>query len=279
MRVVVACERACVSLGRASARGRAFRAAAGLALAWGSLAFACAGASALPQRGHVLGFSFGAKGSGEGQLSGPDGVAVADDTGSLYVSDRKNQRVEIFKPKLAGGALAGEEYVGQAEVPGPSAIAVDESGLETDPSAGDVYVVGGSGHKVIYKLSAEGTLLGEISRFVAEGEKRHLEAIQGLAVDSSGQLLAYQEDGAIATFSDAVANEYVSELQTALSKGSPGFALDTRGDFYAGSEGAGNEPVIAKLEAERASARRGTAARRQHGGRGQPLGSACEPCR
>jgi DNA-binding beta-propeller fold protein YncE len=41
--------------------------------------------------------SFGAPGSGEGQLDGPSGVAVAGD-GTVYVVDSQNSRIQAFAP-------------------------------------------------------------------------------------------------------------------------------------------------------------------------------------
>lgn len=231
---------------RASA---AWRVSAGLAAFIGMLLLVTSPAWALPQRGHVFSFAVGSKGSGEAEFSDPVGVAVSDGTGLVYVADRKNRRVEIFKPAInEDGTLTGEAFAGQTEVTGPSAIAVDNSGLGIDSSAGDVYVVGGSARKVIYKLSAEGALLGEISRFEEGGAKQKLEPIDGLAVNAEGELLVYQEDGVLDSFNDAAENQHVSRLQTALSKGEPGFAVDSTGALYVGTEGEGKVPVIAKLE-------------------------------
>ena len=127
------------------------------ALVAGSLLW-CAPALALSQRGHVFSFSYGSKGKGEGQFSDPSGVAVNDATGDVYVADRKNKRVVQLEPVLNGqGELAGEKWVRSFEVPSPSSVAVDDSTEASDPSRGDVYVVG-DGAKAVYKFSAEGAL-------------------------------------------------------------------------------------------------------------------------
>src|ERR1700736_6087830 len=60
-------------------------------------------ALAIGQRGHVLGFSFGAAGKGAGQFLSPSGVAVNDSTGHIYVADQFNNRVEVFEPELENG--------------------------------------------------------------------------------------------------------------------------------------------------------------------------------
>ncbi len=219
-------------------------------------------ALAIPQRGHVLSFAFGSKGKGTGQFSAPGGVAVNDLTGALYVADRKNKRVQEFMPVFnKAGMLVEEEYVREWEVASPQSVAVDNSTEGADPSQGDVYVVHGG--KTIEKFSSEGAQIGEpLKKFAPKsGAAQKFEAIEGVAVDSTGSLFVYQEDGKIYRFSDAVANEAESSLQAELAqKGKPGFAVDPAGNFYVGVQSEGQEalerekeegrtelPVVAKL--------------------------------
>ena len=69
-------------------------------------------ALALSARGHVLGFSFGGKGSEDGQLLEPVAVAVRDSTGEVFVADHGNDRVDEFKAQVNdAGKLVGEEFV------------------------------------------------------------------------------------------------------------------------------------------------------------------------
>ena len=41
---------------------------------------------------------FGVAGAGDGQLNGPEGVGVDKDTGTVYVADTGNTRIQVFKP-------------------------------------------------------------------------------------------------------------------------------------------------------------------------------------
>ncbi|MGH2865800.1 MAG: hypothetical protein ACRDJX_11210, partial [Solirubrobacteraceae bacterium] len=221
----------------------------------GSLAFGCVPAPAaaergpISQRGHVYSFAFGAKGKGDGEFSDPSGVAVNDATGEVYVADVKNKRVQEFEPVVSeAGALVGEDYAGQFALASDGVVAVDDSTEAGDPSRGDVYVVGKAAN-VLYKFSSEGAPIGTLKKFGVAGVKERFEAIEGVAVDADGSVFVYQEDGAIYTFNDSVANTAEASLQTGLGrKGEPGFALDSEGDFYAGVEGEGGFPVVAKLE-------------------------------
>ena len=106
--------------------------------------------------------SFGSEGEGEGQFKEPQGVAVNEATGNVYVVDRGNGRVEEFSStglvigEIRGGASPTGRFVG------PTGIAVDNSGSPLDPSAGDVYVVD-QGHDVIDKFSAGGGYEGQLT--------------------------------------------------------------------------------------------------------------------
>src|ERR1700685_4156232 len=56
--------------------------------------------SAFAREGYEPGspVSFGAPGPGAGQLEGPEGVAVNDTTGDVYVADTGNDRIDEFEP-------------------------------------------------------------------------------------------------------------------------------------------------------------------------------------
>ena len=225
----------------------------------------CAPALALSQRGHVFSFSYGSKGSGEGGFSDPAGVAVNDATGDVYVADRKNKRVVQLEPVLNGqGELVGEKWVRSFEVPTPSSVTVDNSTEASDPSRGDVYVVG-DGAKAVYKFSAEGALIGSVVRFETREEREEtekeekkekkrqeketkLEGVEGVAVDAGGSLFVYVE-GAVDTFNDAVVNEGEARMTTGLGgQAEPGLALDSEDDLFVGVLGEGEFPVVSKLE-------------------------------
>ena len=213
----------------------------------------------------MFGFSYGSKGAGEGQFSDPTGIAVNDSTGDVYVADRKNKRVVQLEPVLNGqGELTGEKWVRSFEVPTPSSVAVDDSTEASDPSRGDVYVVG-DGAKAVYKFSAEGVLIARIARFETRVEREEteaeekkekkqqeketkLEGVEGVAVDAGGSLFVYVE-GAVDTFNDAEVNEGEARMATGLGgQAEPGLALDSEDDLFVGVLGAGGFPVVSKLE-------------------------------
>ncbi|TMK97921.1 MAG: hypothetical protein E6G34_09555 [Actinobacteria bacterium] len=168
-------------------------------------------ALALSQRGHSFGFSFGEKGEGLDQFSGPAGVAINESSGDVYVVDAGNQRVEVFhangEPVAAWGwgvADAKEEFeeckaackpgiagTGEGQFRYPEklkghqraaiAIAVDNSTNGADPSKGDVYVVSDvkSEQNVIEKFSPSGERLGRLPFGT-------LKTVGGLSVDANG---------------------------------------------------------------------------------------------
>jgi hypothetical protein len=212
------------------------------------------GRPALAARGHLFEGSFGKAGSGAGDLSDPSGVAVSEATGDVYVVDKGNDRVEYFTSTgayvgefngsglllgegRAAGSGFGETPTGQFEE--PEGIAVDNSCSlhktlieetacrESDPSAGDVYVVD-AGHGVVDKFSSTGAYVGQLT----------FGQLRGVAVNSTGELWVYSKEE-VSNFSDAAANEFIASRRTFLGgvypeKFSPnhGLAVDSKDNLY-----------------------------------------------
>jgi hypothetical protein len=193
-------------------------------------------ALALGQRGHLFSFRFGS-------FSDPAGIAVNDTSGDVYVSDDKRKRVDEFEPVTSGGELVGETESKLWEVDtiaSPEAVAVDNSGEGTDPSAGDIYVV--SNEKTIYKLNLEGKQIEVLKTPGGEASAKKFASIKGVAVNRAGDLFVYQEDGKIYKFSNALANIEIGEVLAppeaeGFRAGKPGFAVDSEENFYIGDEG------------------------------------------
>ncbi|HEY2141526.1 MAG TPA: hypothetical protein VGG98_05645 [Solirubrobacteraceae bacterium] len=206
-------------------------------------------APALAVRGHVFSSSFGSPGSGNGQLSAPSALAVNESSGSVYLLDTGNNRVEYFS---ATGSYEGQfdgsgsnVLVEAAAAPTgkfsqPTSIAVDND--PGSPSFGDVYV-GDAGHAAIDKFSATGEYIGQITETPAGG----FGEIEGLAVDASGTLWLWQgsEERAINSFTSALANEFIASHPVHLARGPrPGLAVDSNANLYVAIGG----PQIAKLD-------------------------------
>ena len=144
----------------------------------------------------------GSPGSGDGQLEGPEDVALNVSSGDLYVADTGNSRVVEFDANgdfvaawgwgVGGGAdfevctigcQAGLEGSGRGEFEAPAFIEVDNS---TGPSEGDVYV-GDTGRGDVQKFDPSGALLeswGERGSIDFNGDG----PIEGITVDNSGSL-------------------------------------------------------------------------------------------
>jgi NHL repeat len=157
--------------------------------------------------------SFGEPGPGAGQLEGPEGVAVNDTTGDVYVADVGNARIDEFEADgkfvrawgwgvTTGAAafqictttcqkgLTGSE---PGEFTTGAFIAVDNT---TGLSKGDVYV-GDPGDNIVTKFTATGALVepwgtkGQLKEAVAGTP--FVEA-SGVAVDTSGNLWVTDEE-------------------------------------------------------------------------------------
>ncbi len=181
----------------------------------------CASSALAEQRGHVT----TPRTFGSGLLKEPDGVAVNEATGMVYVADSGNNRVAMFNGStgafegqingsgtLTNKGVAEEKPAGGGTDPDeeptgafsdPTQIAVDNSceqqhpkleGAECekfDPSNGDVYVIDG-GHKVVDKYTAAGKYVGQITRKTLEisEETEKLLSLPGVAVEANGDVLA-----------------------------------------------------------------------------------------
>jgi hypothetical protein len=261
-------------------------------LTCGSLLVHSSPASALVQRGHVFGGSFGERFDGEDRLAKPSGVAVdeasgGEAAGDVYVLDSANNRVVRFGPapehklieawgygvadgedayeRCAGGCRPGIAGFKKGQLDDPVAIAVDNA--NGSPSRGDVYVVANRTWKkaVIDKFSPSGVLLG---RLVSKREeKEEVEGmIDGVAVDPSGTVWVEREDEeeefALQRFDDQTPNrplEEVSELEIENLEGPrparPGFAVNAEGDVYTTYEPNGKDSEELEEEAEEISER------------------------
>ena len=246
-------------------------AAAALALCLPAL-IACKPAIAFSQRGHSFAFSFPSAGSSEEELKQPSAVTVDQRTGEVFVADYGHNRVDVFEPVLNGqGALTGEHLARTIPVLAPTAVAVDDTTEGSDPSRGDIYVVGSSKHELkeeepnkrVFKFSPTGEEILLIRKFkepVEKGEEpeeaEELEEVQGLAVNAAGDLYVYGS-GAVDVYTSAAKNKSLLSIAAPLTA-TRGLALDSAGDMYVGHESENPEDagpegpalVIAKLEAE-----------------------------
>jgi DNA-binding beta-propeller fold protein YncE len=241
-------------------------------------------ASALAARGRVFDSSFGKPGTGEGELSHPQGAAVDEVSGDVYVLDTGNNRVERFS---SAGAYLGQfdgsgnfEVEGKSETgtaapsgafSGPEAITVDNACeqhkprlteattptcAEFDPSAGDVYVLD-SGNAVIDKFSARGEYISQLTEASTEASLNvPLREISSLAVDADGKLWVSYAGSAgffgrnIADFNDAVDNEPVATKEVmAGAYLLHGLAVNAQGDLYVNLHGFGSVAFVEKLDA------------------------------
>ena len=72
-------------------------------------------------------FKFGSYGSGDGQFTSPQGVAV-DSSGNIYVADRGNKRIQIFNSAGVFQSEFGSYGSGDDQFGSPKGITLDSSG-------------------------------------------------------------------------------------------------------------------------------------------------------
>ena len=263
--------------------------AALLCMVVGCLLICACPAGALEQRGHVLGFSFGGDGEGDGQfrfegasfkVSEAAGIAVSEATGDVYVVDRGNDRVEQFRPRLGvGGEVVGEEFVaawgwgvsdGKAEYEvctSACKAGVAGNGKGELKEAGPVAVDNTPGGAETVFVGADASAKRpDVQRFPANGERalgklpvEEEGALDGVSTDRQGRVWVYRGEeegtGVVEGFTDASPPVLVEPvLYSVIACAKPGFGVDGLGeDFYVDHELlTGEEECPAALEQEKA---------------------------
>ena len=120
--------------------------------------------------------SWGAKGSGDGELNGPSGLAF-DKQDNLFIVDGLNHRVQKFTKDGMFLAKWGSQGSGEGQFNMPWGIAIDKQG--------DVYVADWKNDRV-QKLSPEGKYLATFGKpGTGEGELQHPSDV---AIDNDGDV-------------------------------------------------------------------------------------------
>jgi hypothetical protein len=207
-----------------------------VALAAAQLTMAAGGAAAFTGYGDPS--FFGTTGSGGGQFERPEGVAVNEETGDVYVYDSGNLRVEWFdstgtkfEGQFNGGATPAKAFASNGkETEYAKAGTLFNLAIDNDPSSpskNDVYVVD-PGHNVIDKFSATGAYITTLSGFTGP--------VFGVAVDKSGNVWVAEEGteegvGPVQEFNNEVSNKHIVTLQPKFKR-HPGIAVDSERNIY-----------------------------------------------
>ena len=181
---------------------------------------AVASGPAFALQGHVFSSSFGSTGSGNGQFSGPNGVAVDQSSGDVYVADSGNNRIEKFGPSGAFIAEFGATGAGDGQLSDPTAIAVDNS-----VSPASVYVMD-SGNNRVEKFSAAGAYVSQID---GTSGASSFGQLYGVAVGVTGDVWVYQASGEIDEFDSTGA--FLTSFSCACGT-APGFGVDSHSNVY-----------------------------------------------
>jgi NHL repeat len=185
------------------------------------LLLAVASVPAFALQSHAFSSSFGSTGSGNGQFSGPNGVAVDQSTGDVYVADSANNRVEKFGPTGAFIAAFGAAGSGNGQLSDPTEAAVDNS---VSPVV--VYVVDSANNRV-EKFSAAGAYVSQID---GTSGATPFGQLNGVAVGTTGDVWMYQASGEIDEFDSTGA--FLTSFSCSCGT-APGLGVDSHSNVYA----------------------------------------------
>ena len=121
-------------------------------------------------------FSFGTRGSGDGQFIHPFGIAV-DVSGDIYVVDTDNRRIQKFDPDGNFIFKFGTPGSEDGEFKQPVGVAVDVSG--------DIYVVDSGNHR-IQKFDPDGNFIFKFGTLGSEDGQ--FRGPRGITLDGAGNI-------------------------------------------------------------------------------------------
>jgi DNA-binding beta-propeller fold protein YncE len=192
------------------------------------LGFLFSASPALAETHPFTNISFGR--SATESFSSPNGIAIDESTGDVYVADLGTNTVYKFDANgvpvnfsslgtnaLTGSATPAGSFLFAEGSGTPAAIAVDNSRSPSDPSAGDLYVMdAGTGHNVIDKFNSKGEYLNQITGPFS-GE------LLGLGLDANGDVRvevtsSVAVEPATELFDDSAVNSFVKHLNAGPSE-------------------------------------------------------------
>jgi hypothetical protein len=218
------------------------------------------GASPALAETHPFLFSFGS-------FTNPNGIAVEESTGDVYVADLGTDTVSKFDANgnpvdfsalgtnaLSGSATPAKSFFAtagtQAEIAVDNACVLKKlSGTactEADPSAGDLYVIG---HEVIDKFNTNGEYLGQIAFDQIPGGPPG-GGSSGFALEPNGDIRVLYPSGIAALFDNTAANNLLTTRHEAYEFHGGGLVIGPNGDSYiekekhAGSLVGGLQPLL-----------------------------------
>jgi hypothetical protein len=187
-----------------------------------------------------------------GSFANPNGIAIDEVTGDVYVADIGTNAVYRFDENgnpvdffaLGSNALTGT-LAGSFSFPAsaygtPAAVAVDNACVQRtptltgaacaqfDPSAGDLYVMD-AGHGVIDKFNPSGEYLSQIAGFAPSTGSPGANELLGIAVGADGDVRAdfsgadeTKAEIAVDVFDDSSANNLIAKQLNQKASNIPG---------------------------------------------------------
>ncbi|MBI4898008.1 MAG: hypothetical protein HY827_06540 [Actinobacteria bacterium] len=151
-----------------------------------------------PNGGYLM--QWGIRGSGDGQLSNPMGVAVNPVNGDVWVADSANHRLQRFSPAGAFLGKVGSFGTGNGQFNYTGGVAVSSTGI--------VYATDVQNRRVQY-FDSSGTYLGQ---FGSSGSGNgQFNAPSGIALDSDGTVYVVDRFNYRVQYFDATTHAFLGK--------------------------------------------------------------------
>ena len=173
---------------------------------------------------HKFDFSFDGAATPAGSLENPNGLAIDEASGDVYVADIGHNVVDRFSSsgsyisQVKGTATPA----GAFSFANPAALAVDNS---SGAGKGDLYVLD-SGNNVVDHFSSSGAYLGQVK----ESPSGPFPALDGVAVGTGHELWVSASDANVYEFDSA--GKFLTHYGTSPYNPGPGFAVDSAKHTY-----------------------------------------------
>ncbi len=159
-------------------------------------------------------------GNGSLEFNNPSGIAINKTTGQVFVTDYRNNRVQVLQPDLTFSHMFGSKGSGQGQFDRPIDVTIDSQGF--------VYVIDQKNHRV-QKFASEGQFVSSFGTMGSQPGQLHNPT--GIAIDDN-DLVYVHADNYITVYTTNGQYIHRIERENSVSTYLNGITFDYNGNLY-----------------------------------------------